>query len=153
MQDVFEDGPKRDRRLWMGDLRLEAIANYETFRNYELVKRCLYLFAGSRLENGAVGACLFTEPAIQVDDTYMYDYALFYVSVLLDYYEASGDIQTARELWEVAYRQLEIGVQALDEQFLIGEENHAFLDWKAGLNSKRGPGRFDLLPAMWNPFG
>ncbi|MFR8088381.1 MAG: cellobiose phosphorylase [Lachnospirales bacterium] len=138
MQDVFEDGPKRDRRLWMGDLRLEAIANYETFRNYELVKRCLYLFAGSRLENGAVGACLFTEPAIQVDDTYMYDYALFYVSVLLDYYEASGDIQTARELWEVAYRQLEIGVQALDEQFLIGEENHAFLDWKAGLNKQAG---------------
>ena len=27
MQDVFEDGPKRDRRLWLGDLRLEALAN------------------------------------------------------------------------------------------------------------------------------
>ncbi len=46
MQDVFEDGPKRDRRLWLGDLRLQALANYETFKNYDLVKRCLYLFAG-----------------------------------------------------------------------------------------------------------
>ncbi|MFR6136264.1 MAG: hypothetical protein ACLUI0_06370 [Blautia massiliensis (ex Durand et al. 2017)] len=43
MQDVFEDGPKRDRRLWLGDLRLQALANYETFKNYDLVKRCLYL--------------------------------------------------------------------------------------------------------------
>lgn len=28
MQDVFEDGPKRDRRLWIGDLRLQTLANY-----------------------------------------------------------------------------------------------------------------------------
>ena len=46
MQDVFEDGPKRDRRLWLGDLRLQALANYATFDNKELVRRCLYLFAG-----------------------------------------------------------------------------------------------------------
>ena len=26
MQTVFEDGPKRDRRLWMGDLRMQALA-------------------------------------------------------------------------------------------------------------------------------
>lgn len=31
MQTVFEDGPKRDRRLWLGDLRLQALANYETY--------------------------------------------------------------------------------------------------------------------------
>ena len=47
MQRVFEDGPKRDRRLWIGDLRLEALANYYTFDNEELVKRCLYLFAAA----------------------------------------------------------------------------------------------------------
>lgn len=38
MQSVFEDGPKRDRRLWLGDLRLQALANYETFHNMDLVK-------------------------------------------------------------------------------------------------------------------
>lgn len=37
MQSVFEDGPKRDRRLWLGDLRLQALANYETFHNMDLV--------------------------------------------------------------------------------------------------------------------
>jgi hypothetical protein len=31
MQEVFEDGPKRDRRLWLGDLRLQALVNDVTF--------------------------------------------------------------------------------------------------------------------------
>ena len=34
MQDVFEDGPKRDRRMWLGDLRLQARANYYTFKTF-----------------------------------------------------------------------------------------------------------------------
>lgn len=41
MQDFFEDGPKQDRRLWMGDLRLQALTNSVTFCDYNLVKRCL----------------------------------------------------------------------------------------------------------------
>ena len=39
MLDVFEDGPKRDRRLWIGDLRLQALANYATYGQNDLVKR------------------------------------------------------------------------------------------------------------------
>ncbi|STV99715.1 alpha-L-rhamnosidase [Klebsiella pneumoniae] len=46
MQEVFEDGPKRDRRLWLGDLRLQAQVNDVTFGHHDLVRRCLYLFAG-----------------------------------------------------------------------------------------------------------
>ena len=53
MQTFFEDGPKRDRRLWIGDFRLEALANYYTFNNAEIVKRCLYLFAAG--ECGELG--------------------------------------------------------------------------------------------------
>ena len=138
MQDVFEDGPKRDRRLWIGDLRLEALANYATFRNFDLVKRCLYLFAGSRMEDGAVGACLFTQPALCVDDIYMYDYALFFVSILLDYYKESGDKETARELWQTAKDQLEIGSRARDARGVVKEDCKAFLDWKIGLNKQAG---------------
>ena len=56
MQDVFEDGPKRDRRLWIGDLRLQALANYVTFDNVELVKRCLYLFGAMNTTEGKIPA-------------------------------------------------------------------------------------------------
>ena len=34
MQTVYEDGPKRDRRLWIGDLYLESLANMYSFKNY-----------------------------------------------------------------------------------------------------------------------
>lgn len=61
MQDVFEDGPKRDRRLWLGDLRLQALANYATFDNQQLVKRCLYLFGGLTTEDGRISANIFTQ--------------------------------------------------------------------------------------------
>ncbi|UUZ86331.1 hypothetical protein LJK88_24770 [Paenibacillus sp. P26] len=91
MQTVFEDGPKRDRRLWIGDLRLQALANYYTFRNNDLVKRRLYLFGGMLLEGGEVGACVFEKPEPHVDDTLLYDYALFFVATLCDYYEATRD--------------------------------------------------------------
>ena len=57
MQTVFEDGPKRDRRLWLGDLRLQALANYATYRNYDLVKRSLYILAGTATDKGLVGTC------------------------------------------------------------------------------------------------
>ena len=77
MQKEFEDGPKRDRRLWIGDLRLQALANAATFKDYSLVKRCLYLFAACADAEGRVPACLFTEPSIEGDDSYMFDIMSF----------------------------------------------------------------------------
>ena len=88
MQDVFEDGPKRDRRLRIGDLRLQALTNYETYRNLDVFKRCMYLFAGTADDDGRVRACLFTEPEIIGDDTYMFDYSLFFITIL--YYNFSS---------------------------------------------------------------
>ena len=97
MQDVFEDGPKRDRRLWLGDLRLQALAGYATFRNNDLVKRCLYLFAGTALPDGALPACLFTEPEVEGDDQYMFDYSLLFAKALQAYSSAG---HRARSPWQ-----------------------------------------------------
>ena len=48
IQDVFEDGPKRDQRLWLGDLRLQAMLDAFTFKSDSIVKRCILLFAGTQ---------------------------------------------------------------------------------------------------------
>ena len=139
MQDVFEDGPKRDRRLWIGDLRMQALANYETFRNYDLVKRCLYLFAGTTLEKGRVGACLFTEPEIEVDDTVMFDYSLFFIPTLLDYYKATGDMDTLKELAPTGWKQLELVQAYFDETGLVRDSDvlgWCFVDWNLFLNKQ-----------------
>ena len=139
MQDVFEDGPKRDRRLWMGDLRMQALANYETFQNYDLVKRCLYLFAGTTQEQGRVGACLFTQPQIEVDDTTMFDYSLFYIPTLLDYYKATGDMETLQDLAPTALQQIELAQPYFDEEGLVKDSDvlgWCFVDWNLGLNKQ-----------------
>lgn len=138
MQKVFEDGPKRDRRLWIGDLRLQALANYETFKNYDLVKRCLYLFAGLTQNEGRVGACLFLEPGLQVDDTALFDYSLFFISCLLDYYEASNDMEALEELWDTAYRQLELAARELDSDGVIKIKYTwwCFIDWQDKLDKQ-----------------
>lgn len=136
MQDVFEDGPKRDQRLWLGDLRLQAKANYETFKNNKLVKRCLYLFGGLTRDDGKIGACLFTKPEYIVDDTFFFDYSLFYISVLYDYYQETKELVTLKELWPCALRQVEIARESINKNHLVELENEfsCFVDWKSGLD-------------------
>ena len=98
------------RQMWLGDLRLQARANYYTFKNYDLAKRCMYIFAGLLFNEGKLSACVFTEPEMEPDDTYLLDYALFFSSVLLDYYEATGDLETLRDLYDVAIDQIRIAM-------------------------------------------
>ncbi|MDO4649468.1 MAG: sugar hydrolase [Eubacteriales bacterium] len=141
MQDVFEDGPKRDRRLWLGDLRLQALTNYMTFKNYDLVKRCLYLFAGLSFNEGKISACLFTEPTYEPDDTYLVDYALLYVPTLWEYYQASNDKETLKELYATAQKQINLVSATRDKEELLedqGEKFWCFLDWGNGLNKHAG---------------
>jgi len=138
MQLVFEDGPKRDRRLWIGDLRLQALTNYQTFHNTELVKRCLYLFAGLTQNEEHVGACLFLEPELQVDDTSLFDYGLFFISCLSDYYNETDDRETLEELWGTAYRQAELGMRRVGADGVVTDTPDwwCFIDWPPALNKQ-----------------
>ena len=114
MQDFFEDGPKRDRRLWLGDLRLQALTSYATYHADDLVKRCLYLFAAAAGDDGQIPACLFTEPKLEGDDNWFADYALFFISALKDYVDNTGDVETGRDLLPVALRQIELSESYFD---------------------------------------
>lgn len=139
MQVVFEDGPKRDRRLWIGDLRLQALANYVTYQKNDMVKACLYLFAGLPMEDGRVGACLFLDPKPEVDDTSMFDYSLFFINTLLDYYEETKDFESLSELWPTALKQIEIAETYLDERYLVRDSDvlgWCFVDWNLNLNKQ-----------------
>lgn len=138
MQNVFEDGPKRDRRLWVGDLRLEALANYASFQNYDLVKRCLYLFGGSRFPDGRVSACVFTRPDVWADDTYMFDYALLYVVTLEEYLRQTNDQETLNDLYDIAMQQAELSLEQCDENHIVPEQagTDSFIDWSDGLDKR-----------------
>jgi alpha-L-rhamnosidase len=132
MQEVFEDGPKRDRRLWMGDLRLQALANAATFKNFSLVKRCLYFFAGLTNAEGMVNGCVYEYPSPHgTEDANPIDYAFLFGPTLLEYAQASGDWELARELWPVALRQLDFGWQDVDEKGVWHnrDKRWTFIDW------------------------
>lgn len=131
MQDVFEDGPKRDRRLWLGDLRLQALADYASFDNITLVKRCLYLFAGMTTKEGKISANVFVSPNVVPDDTFLFEYSLFFISVLYDLHQAHPDIMFVKELYPTAKKQIDLSLQMVDENgCLIPDENYpVFVDW------------------------
>ena len=114
MQTVFEDGPKRDRRLWLGDLRLEALANYETYRNFDIVKRSLYLLAGMADDEGFVRSDAYERPAFHRGGCQLLEYAAFFAVTVLEYLEASGDRETAEDLWPLCVTQLDLLLDAID---------------------------------------
>lgn len=138
MQDVFEDGPKRDRRLWLGDLRLQALVNNVTFQQHDLVRRCLYLFASHRREDGLVSSNVFVKPDIIADDTFLFDYSLLFVDVLYDYFNQTNDRQTVKELWPIALQQIEINLKRCDAQGLVQDSDDwwSFIDWHEKLNKQ-----------------
>lgn len=140
MQYEFEDGPKRDKRLWLGDLRLQALANYQTFKHNDLVKRCLCLFAGTANKQGEISACVFTKPKTIADDTYMFDYSLLFIPTLYDYVCATNDIEFGKELYLLAIKQLELAAKYFDSNVVRDSDvlGWCFLDWNLYLNKQCG---------------
>lgn len=136
MQTFFEDGPKRDRRLWIGDLRLEALTNYYTFNNLEIVKRCLYLFAaGERNQSGFLPSFVYETPYYHSGATHIEDYALLYVVSVCDYFEHTGDMDVVNDLLEICKLQLESFRATLDESLIATKQTgwFSFIDWCPGL--------------------
>ena len=132
MQLVYEDGPKRDRRLWLGDIRLQALVNYATFGDTDLVKRCLYLFAGLISEEGKVPSCLYISPKPKDGEIYLADYCMILMACLWDWWEFTGDVKLCEELFDVALSQFRI---ILKERLLpdgtIRDDDSwwIFIDW------------------------
>ncbi|MCH4165981.1 MAG: alpha-rhamnosidase [Lentilactobacillus diolivorans] len=131
MQNVFEDGPKRDRRLWIGDLRLQALANYATFRDRDLVKRCLYLFGAMTASDGRVPANVFTTPNYVPDDTFLFDYSLFFISILADLETFQMDQTVLDDLYPIAKQQMDLSLERVDRsgKLVLDDDYPVFIDW------------------------
>jgi hypothetical protein len=138
MQTVFEDGPKRDRRLWLGDLRLQALANYATYRNYDLVKRSLYILAGTCTDLGLVGTCAFEQPQPVRGGNSILDYTALFAPTVLEYLEASGDRATAEDLWPLVVKQLDFTLEPVnpDGLLLTPKGWWCFIDWHRTLDKQ-----------------
>lgn len=136
MHRVFEDGPKRDRRLWAGDLRLEALTNYYTYKNMGLVRRCLYLFAAAQPnDKGFIPGFVYENPKFVQGDWHVEDYALLFVKSACDYYNHTGDSETFYDLLPAIRKQMDAMHATLDDDGIVtvAEGCAAFIDWCEGL--------------------
>jgi alpha-L-rhamnosidase len=142
MQTVYEDGPKRDRRLWIGDLYLESLANSYSFKNHDLTKRCLLLLAGLSDPDGRLIGTIFEKPEPHPQEgQYLLDYSLLYNATLREYLSQTNDLATANSLWPVAKKQIEIvqtliGKDGMMDYEKANKEWWLFFDWKAGLDKQ-----------------
>ena len=142
MQTVYEDGPKRDQRLWIGDLYLEAMANSYSFKQHNLTQRCLYLLAALSDENGFLNATVFERPQPHPQaKQFLLEYAFLFNATLKDYLETTNDLTTANDLWIVAKKQMDIVHSYLQSDGLMDYERAnrewwIFIDWKEGLHKE-----------------
>jgi hypothetical protein len=136
MQTVFEDGPRRDQRLWTGDLRLQALTSYVTFPNNDLVKRCLYLLAAFPREDGLLPANVFEYPRPMQAPEFMMDYSALFSVALADYVAATNDITFGLELWDTALKQVRLVGEMIGEDggVRFAKGVIAFIDWNPQLN-------------------
>ena len=140
MQTVYEDGPKRDRRLWIGDMYLESLANRYSFKNNQLTKHCLYLFAGLAAEDGILISNCFEEPEPHPQyGSYCLTYCLLWNSTLLEYLKDTNDRETANDLWQVAKRQTEDAISYVNDKGIFNQHARGqyvwlFFDWRNGLD-------------------
>lgn len=136
MQTVYEDGPKRDQRLWIGDLYLEALADYQSFKQSNLTKRCLYLLAALSQPEGWLHGTVFEEPEPRPQwGQLLLDYSFLFTVSLKDYLEATGDRETADDLWPIAKKQIDIVRKYIQANGLMDFERAnrewwIFFDWK-----------------------
>lgn len=136
MQSVYEDGPKRDRRLWSGDFRLQALADYYVFKNYDLIKRCLYLFAACLTDGKYLPSCLYHYPELwSKKGSGFMDYAFLYTVAVGEYFENTKDENTAKELFPIIKNQMELTISNLTDNGIltIPEDSNGFIDWADGL--------------------
>lgn len=139
MQTVYEDGPKRDRRLWIGDVYLESLANNLTYKNHDLTRHCLYLLAALANEDGRLHANVFELPEPHPQrGSFCYSYSLLFNMALAEYLAATGDCDTARDLWPVAKAQIDnlltfVDDRGIFDRFRPGGFNWLFFDWRDGI--------------------
>jgi len=71
---------------------------------------------------------------------------LLFTTTLYDYYEATKDADTLANLWPLAYKQVELALERLDDNGIVKDDESwwSFIDWHENLN-KQAPSQAILI--------
>lgn len=84
MQEYYLDAPKRDRFMWTGDTRMQALVNYYTFADTKLFEFCWDELARTQYPSGGISS------AYGEGCSMLWDYTAWYVIAYYDEYMYSG---------------------------------------------------------------
>ena len=93
-QWVIWDGSRRDREIWIGDLRPSALAHYALSSDAGPVRNSLELAAARVFENGLIPGSVSSRQIFN-------EYALWWVVALWEYVLYTGDLAFAQQMQPV----------------------------------------------------
>ncbi|MDC7235867.1 MAG: amylo-alpha-1,6-glucosidase [Spirochaetales bacterium] len=95
---VIFDGPRRDREVWMGDVRTEALTSFYSLGLKDVIKSSLQVFADLQLKDGNI-------PASATSRQNFPEYSFWWIITLAEYLRFSDDMDYLESITFV-YRDL-----------------------------------------------
>ena len=143
MHEHYEDCPWREQALYGMDSRVEMLCAYRAFKEYELSKVSLRLFAHSQRENGQLELCAPAEAPI-----YIPSFNLCYVIECAEYLAQTGDKEFLQEIYPVLEKLIDTFAAKMTTDGVISSctepESWNFYEWAPGLDGRPAV----LWPAM-----
>lgn len=126
MHDTYEDGPWCDQAPWWGDARIEALVNYYTFGDRQLMARGLRQIARSQREDGLTAGMYPDGQRAQWVPTF----SLLWVISLWEYFTYTGDEELVRELYPNVQRLLKWFEGYVGHRGILEDvPDRMFVDW------------------------
>lgn len=124
MEDTFVDCPAYEQTFWVGDSRNEAIVNYYVFGDHEIVKRCLRLVPGSRVQTP-----LYSDQVPSGWSSVIPNWTFFWAIACYEYSMHTGDKAFAAEIWPQVRFTLDHYLEKIDQRGLLHMRGWNFFDW------------------------
>ena len=99
---------------------MRCLTHYLTFRNMDIVKKGLYLFAAAAKPGERMPGAIYEDPMVALETKgILLDYALFFGVSLNEYHLYTGDDALVDELFDIAHDQFVVTEQELDSRNLL----------------------------------
>lgn len=136
MQEYWLDAIKRDRLLWVGDTRAEALYNYYLFGDTDLFRFSMRSIAECQYADGAIGSAWGTGASL------LWDYNAWWVIAMHDYYWHTGDREFLLEMKPYLCRATDWMTERSGENGLIRVPPNPLGVWMVVLDNTSGEDPF-----------
>ncbi|MBR2354657.1 MAG: family 78 glycoside hydrolase catalytic domain [Clostridia bacterium] len=116
MQDGFLDSPSREQQQWMGDARCQARFNAYLSGDMRMLQKILYQFAQSQDYEGMTCS---RYPDQNINLAPIPDFCLQWLGAFEDYYDFTGDLKPASDLYDHMIRAVRWFTAFLGEDGLL----------------------------------